>query len=628
MNALKNLAFNCSALVALLVCLVGAQAHAAYQPSYTVLVEHHDLIVHSDATYEHEYTRVVRIDTESGVGELGEVSQSYNADLAALEVSAAYVVQPGGQRVEVSSDNIKVRDAYVDTDAPIFSNEKEVFIIFPKVQVGSELHYSFRKRVNEPYFQGQFNWLDYQLPWVPIESSMVSVSYAPALGLRFAVRGGYQEVAPKPGRSTPKGYESKQFSYTTKNVLPYESGGLSDLDTAPMVIASNWKSYHAVGLAYDQRSRPQAQPNQEITDLAKRLVVGASSERERVQRLHAWVAQNIRYVGTYVGAGGFVPNPASLILQRQYGDCKDHAALLEAMLAAVGIDSSPALINLGQAFQLMALPSTWPFNHVITYIPSLDLFVDATARYAPTGSLPLADMGKPVVITRTGAIKTTPTPLAERDTEMVMTQWVMHPNGDMSAKTEHTKTGWLEVASRDYNSDQDEIDQERWSRNYLQSQQEIGTGESHPPQSDDWSKVWRVSASAELQAVVNFPDPSAFAIPVGLAPGTLREFADTSPGRTRQRPWRCASRAIREISTIELPSRVEVQYLPKGQNIEARQWRYRSSFQLVGLQLRVEREMVLRFDRPWCDTELAPEWSDFLQQLRRDVRAQVFVRVF
>ncbi len=68
--------------------------------------------------------------------------------------------------------------------------------------------------------------------------------------------------------------------------------------------------------------------------------------------LSDWVRKNIRYVAVYVGAGGVVPHSAQAVLDNRYGDCKDHVALLEALLKAVAIESSPALINAGNAYVL------------------------------------------------------------------------------------------------------------------------------------------------------------------------------------------------------------------------------------------------------------------------------------
>ena len=87
------------------------------------------------------------------------------------------------------------------------------------------------------------------------------------------------------------------------------------------------------------------------------------------------------------------------MLANRYGDCKDHAALLEALLAAAGIDSTGALINSDNAYRLPRVPTLGVFNHVITYVPSLDLYLDSTAESIAAGYLPSSDLGKPVLLT-------------------------------------------------------------------------------------------------------------------------------------------------------------------------------------------------------------------------------------
>ena len=47
--------------------------------------------------------------------------------------------------------------------------------------------------------------------------------------------------------------------------------------------------------------------------------------------------------------------------------------LLEALLRAVGIESSPALVNAGSAMKLPALAIWSPINHVILHVTALDL---------------------------------------------------------------------------------------------------------------------------------------------------------------------------------------------------------------------------------------------------------------
>ena len=84
-------------------------------------------------------------------------------------------------------------------------------------------------------------------------------------------------------------------------------------------------------------------------------------------------------------SGGFVPHPAEEVLANEYGDCNDLAILLEALLRAAGIESAPALINLGDSYTLSTIGVSSPLNHVITYLPTLDLY--ATGPPSSTFSL-------------------------------------------------------------------------------------------------------------------------------------------------------------------------------------------------------------------------------------------------
>ena len=114
-----------------------------------------------------------------------------------------------------------------------------------------------------------------------------------------------------------------------------------------------------------------------------------------------------------IDVGGFVPRPAQAVLEHRYGDCKDHVVLLEALLRAVGIESSPALVNSGAAMKLPELAISTPFNHVIVHVTGLDLYPDSTARFAPLGTLPDAVMDQPVLLTASGQIARTPRTTAQ-----------------------------------------------------------------------------------------------------------------------------------------------------------------------------------------------------------------------
>jgi len=238
------------------------------------------------------------------------------------------------------------------------------------------------------------------------------LSVHPALEVRIFLdspRGGVEQVS-----------EQLSLHYsggTGANLSRSRPSRLSGLSQKAERFTSHHCDQHRSGCAAKCASHQAhcLRSDEAIRTLAQSLTAKAGGDLDKLRILHDWVAQHIRYLGVYVGAGGFVPRKATEIFATRYGDCKDHVALLEAMLRAVGIESSPALINLGDAYGLPELAVSNPINHVITYVPSLDLYVDSTAQFAAVGTLPSEDSNKPVIITATGELKRTPPQAPTRD---------------------------------------------------------------------------------------------------------------------------------------------------------------------------------------------------------------------
>ncbi|MCP5110085.1 MAG: transglutaminase domain-containing protein, partial [bacterium] len=104
---------------------------------------------------------------------------------------------------------------------------------------------------------------------------------------------------------------------------------------------------------------------------ARELTDGAESEAARIQAIASFV-QNIRYVSIQMGierGGGYTPHSASEVLRHSYGDCKDKATLMRALLAGVGVESFPVAIFSGDSrYVRPEWPSPHQFNHQIVAV--------------------------------------------------------------------------------------------------------------------------------------------------------------------------------------------------------------------------------------------------------------------
>jgi len=100
---------------------------------------------------------------------------------------------------------------------------------------------------------------------------------------------------------------------------------------------------------------------------AKALTAGATTTLDKISAIGAFAQRDVRYVDIEIGIGGFQPHFASEILSHRYGDCKDKATLMSAMLHDVGIESELVLINTERGVVVPTIPSN-SFNHAILAI--------------------------------------------------------------------------------------------------------------------------------------------------------------------------------------------------------------------------------------------------------------------
>lgn len=104
------------------------------------------------------------------------------------------------------------------------------------------------------------------------------------------------------------------------------------------------------------------------------------------------VQDNIRYVGVEIGPGGIFARPPATVIARGFGDCKDKALLLNAILDRLGIEAYVALADLDEGYALPGrLPSVGAFDHMIltARIGGRDYWMDPTASHEG-GTLDLA----------------------------------------------------------------------------------------------------------------------------------------------------------------------------------------------------------------------------------------------
>lgn len=106
-----------------------------------------------------------------------------------------------------------------------------------------------------------------------------------------------------------------------------------------------------------------------VSELAAKILGEEKDPIQQLIALTAYMRSEIRYVGMEIGRNAYRPHTPDLVAERRYGDCKDQAMLLVALLRNAGIDAWPALVNSkGATMMELRGPSPLGFDHVITYV--------------------------------------------------------------------------------------------------------------------------------------------------------------------------------------------------------------------------------------------------------------------
>lgn len=113
----------------------------------------------------------------------------------------------------------------------------------------------------------------------------------------------------------------------------------------PGVAESQEGTWQGIGEWYDKLSRDRLVASPEIAAKAAELTAGKTDFYDKAQAIGQFVQKQIRYFVVEMGVGGYQPHPADEIFRGRYGDCKDKATLLSAMLSSVGIHSALLMVD-------------------------------------------------------------------------------------------------------------------------------------------------------------------------------------------------------------------------------------------------------------------------------------------
>ena len=351
-----------------------------------VLVNEQITTIGSDGKINEVCNYAVRILQREGreyaVGHVG-----YNTDAGKVKDFRAWLIRPSGEPKRYGKDDAvdmagDLNDIYNEFRSRTISATNDA-------DVGAVFAYSYTREDRTVFSQD--GW--------PFQSSLpvITARYSLSLPEGWRVEGvtfNHPKIEPKVNGpsyswelSNLPPMPDEPMSPSLTNLVPRLAVSYYPPANAPAASIKTFSSWGDVAAWMSELEDPQVIVDDAMARKAYELTALAKTELEKIRAIAQYV-QNIRYISIQTGTGrggGYRPHASNEVFAKSYGDCKDKANLMRAMLKVVGITAIPVSIYAGDPNYVRASwPSPHQFNHCIIAVKISDQTQASTVIQHPT----------------------------------------------------------------------------------------------------------------------------------------------------------------------------------------------------------------------------------------------------
>jgi transglutaminase-like putative cysteine protease len=401
--------------------------------------------------------------------------------------------------------------------------------------------------------------------------------------------------------------------------LPREPRSPGVTEISPYVHVSTMGDWKQLGSWYADLIRPQFALDQSLNDELSRITNGLQTDKEKIRAIQEFVLHGTHYVALEFGIYSYKPYPVTQIYARRFGDCKDKASLMIALLRAAGIEAEIALVRTRSLGDVAVEPASIAvFNHAIVYVPKYDLWLDGTAEYAGR-ELPLEDQGAfSLTVSLGGAAQIRHIPMsrvADNYTRHVIrgelsAQGVIQFSGSTTTRGEDAPGLRHDLAVREQQLD-----------TFRRDLAEVFPNVQVDSVAVHGAEVLSSSVSVEFQGALNSPQyKRVVSLSSSWMPRSYVTALANSSTRTQDvvlpSPW-----TTEEEIHIALPQGAEVVSLPRDQNISSAFGSLRLHYKKSGSEVIIQSHV--QFEKARVTAADYPAFRQFCAQAERSFRNEI-----
>jgi hypothetical protein len=314
-------------------------------------------------THGHLVLKILQVRAKD---EYGDQSIRFNDATHEVTIERAYTRMADGTWIEPEKDAFTLTSAPEVQWASAYSQVKQRNVSFPGLEVGAaiELQWTIKPKKEEKREEA------YGGEWLfgttePIASQTFVLRLAPGKVVNYRLLNSDMQ----PEIMLDKGEAVYTWRFKDMAQIMNEPNRVEIADIAPRLLWTSFSTWDELGKYMESRfwGRVDTATTADAA-LAELVPQRPANKDDLVRDLCIAVQRNIRNVSLNLGRAGYEPNTADKVWEHRYGETRDKAVLLAALLRRIGVNSLPILV-MGRNVDFVDLPVLAQFQRIILAIP-------------------------------------------------------------------------------------------------------------------------------------------------------------------------------------------------------------------------------------------------------------------
>ncbi|MCG6962812.1 MAG: DUF3857 and transglutaminase domain-containing protein, partial [Acidobacteria bacterium] len=434
-------------LAALTVVMTGMSVpgSADTERGGVVLLDEEIIVIESGGASRTTVHRMLQPSTERGTERVAKIVYAFRSWTERVRLLSAHRRTADGRILPIPAEA-----AFVETPQPLaeehfYTDVAQLVLLFPGVASGDTVEYTIEKETAATV-PGHFSAFLAVADLWPVAKARREIVLPVGWGSRLKHRSlGLGRL--EPTREVTDG-RGERFCWEMIDLpaLGMETGRQPIRQGGPGIWVSTLPSWSGTARWYGGLIVGCDQLGPVLERLVAEWTDQLSDPVEIVRTVHERVSEHVSFLGLEFGLNALCPRPPAEVWSTGFGDCKDSANLLRAMLARAGIAARLVLVNTQHAGRIEEdVPTYQQFNHIVLAATQPDgnlIYCDPSAAALPAGVLPPSVGGRQGLLVEESGGRLIDLPAA--------TAGNLHLDFDLTVLPPANLQGWLHIEADAY----------------------------------------------------------------------------------------------------------------------------------------------------------------------------------